>query len=171
LVFDTRAGIAAVDLTALGKQPSKPELVVPGARALATARRTREVYFLRDVALHAAHLDTKAVREVVKISGRGNIAVNADEKIVVRAIPASDPTGNTPRPQPRKILPQRERMFGEKLKLNIPLSPQEEASARKEDGLSRRLTNPTSMAFVFTDIKTGESRTVGYQYAWLNHLQ
>src|SRR5262245_24495309 len=116
LVFDTRAGIAAVDLTTLGKQPPKPELIVPGARALATARRTREVYFLRDGALHAAHLDTKAVREVVKISGRGNLAVNADETIVVRAVPATDPTGSTPRPEPRKLVPQRERMFGEKLK-------------------------------------------------------
>jgi oligogalacturonide lyase len=171
LVFDTRAGIAAVDLTTLGNQPPKPELIVPGGRALATARRTRDVYFLRDGALQAAHVDTKTVREVVRIIGRGNLAVNADETVVVRAVSAADPSGSTPRPEPRKLLPQRERMFGEKLKLNLPLSPQEEASARKEEGLSRRVANPTSMAFVFTNIKTGESRTVGYQYAWLNHLQ
>jgi oligogalacturonide lyase len=171
LVFDTRAGIAAVDLPTLGRQPPKPDVIVPGARALATARRTREVYFLRGGALHAAHLDTKVTREIVKVSGRGNVAVNADETVVVRAVPATDPSGNTPRPEPRKLLPQRERMFGEKLKANIPLSSDEEASARKEDGLARRVANPSSMAFVFTDVKTGESRTVGYQYAWLNHLQ
>src|SRR3954471_17422630 len=69
LVFDTRAGIAAVDLTALGSKPPKPELVVPGAKAIATARRTREVYFTRGGALHAAHLDTKATREVVRARG------------------------------------------------------------------------------------------------------
>ena len=27
------------------------------------------------------------------------------------------------------------------------------------------------MAFVFTNLKTGESQTNGFQYAWLNHLQ
>src|SRR5215207_498154 len=34
LVFDTRTGIVAVDLTKLGKEPVKPEVVVPGARAI-----------------------------------------------------------------------------------------------------------------------------------------
>src|SRR5262245_36577039 len=37
LVFNTKAGIAAVDVTKLGKEPVKPEVVVPGARAIATA--------------------------------------------------------------------------------------------------------------------------------------
>src|SRR5262245_62044543 len=36
LVFDTPAGIAAVDLTRLGMEPVQAELVVPGARAIAT---------------------------------------------------------------------------------------------------------------------------------------
>src|SRR6478736_6666459 len=45
LIFDTRAGIAAVDLTTLGKEPVAPELVVPAARALATAWRPPEVYY------------------------------------------------------------------------------------------------------------------------------
>jgi oligogalacturonide lyase len=51
------------------------------------------------------------------------------------------------------------------------LSPEEEASARKEDRLARRLENPRGMAFVFTTLKTGQSVTNGHQYAWLNHLQ
>src|SRR5947209_8062728 len=68
-------------------------------------------------------------------------------------------------------LPQLERMFGDKIKLGIALTLEEEASAKKEDNLAKRLANPTSMAFVFTDLKSGESKTVGYQYAWLNHLQ
>ena len=34
LIFDTRAGIAAIDLTKLGKEPVKAEVVVPGARAI-----------------------------------------------------------------------------------------------------------------------------------------
>src|SRR5213078_5026319 len=43
LIFDTRAGIAAVDLTKLGKEPVKPEIVVPGARAIGVAFRTPDV--------------------------------------------------------------------------------------------------------------------------------
>src|SRR6476661_7694797 len=34
LIFDTRAGIVVVDLTKLGQEPVKPEIVVPGARAI-----------------------------------------------------------------------------------------------------------------------------------------
>ena len=33
LIFDTRAGIAVIDLTQLGKQPVNAEVVVPEARA------------------------------------------------------------------------------------------------------------------------------------------
>jgi len=31
--------------------------------------------------------------------------------------------------------------------------------------------NPESQAFTFTNLKTGEAKTVGYQYGWLNHMQ
>jgi oligogalacturonide lyase len=62
-------------------------------------------------------------------------------------------------------------MFGEKIKANIPLTAEEERAARKEDGLSRRLARPRCNAFVFMNLKTGESVTNRYQYAWLNHLQ
>jgi oligogalacturonide lyase len=55
--------------------------------------------------------------------------------------------------------------------MGIPLTPEEERSAKKEEGLAGRLANPASQAFVFTNLKTGEAKTVGYQYAWLNHLQ
>src|SRR5215475_9360363 len=43
LIFDTRAGIAAVDLTKLGQEPVTPEVVVPGSQAIATAWRTPDV--------------------------------------------------------------------------------------------------------------------------------
>src|SRR3954454_4463846 len=58
LVFDTRAGIAVVDLTRLGKGLVSPEVVVPGARAIATAWRTPDVYYRKDGAIYAADLET-----------------------------------------------------------------------------------------------------------------
>ena len=165
MIFNTPGGIAAVDLTTLGKGAPRVELVVSNASALAMAFRSREVYFRRRGGpLMAAHVDTRAVREVTRARAT---AVNCDETFVVSTIAAEDPSDRTPRPEPRTILPQRERMFPGR----TDLTPEEEASARKEDRLARRLINPRSEAFVFTSLKTGESVTNGYQHAWLNHLQ
>jgi len=167
-IFNARSGIAVVDLKTLGKQPPKVEIVVSNASALAMARKTREVYFFRRGTLCAANVDTSAVREVF----RGRVtAINCDETFAVRTVNATDPTGNVQPPPSRKILPQRERMFSDKIKAGIPLTPEEERAAQKEDGLARRIANPRCMAFVFTDLKSGKSVTNGYQYAWLNHLQ
>jgi len=164
MIFNTTAGIACVDLKTLGKGPPKVELVVSNAGALAMAWHSREVYFRRWGTLYAAQVDTREVREVF----RGRVtAVNCDETFVVSTVPVDDPPDSVPRPEPRTILPQRERMFGARTNL----SPEELNSARKEDRLSRRLANPRCMAFVFTDLRTGISVTNGYQYAWLNHLQ
>src|SRR5947209_9495438 len=80
LVFDTRAGISVVDLTRLGKGPVKPEVVVPGARAISTAWRTPDVYYRRSGALYATNLDTKEARQVTTAAGT---VVNADETLVV----------------------------------------------------------------------------------------
>ncbi len=167
-IFDAPAGIAAVNLKTLGDGPPQIDIVVRDISPLATARKTRDVYFYRNGTLCAANQDTHAVREIIK--GRF-AAINCDETFVVRTINANDPSGKVQPPPPRTLLPQRERMFADKLKANIPLTPEEERAAKKEDGLSRRLTSQRCMAFVFTNVKTGESVTNGYQYAWLNHLQ
>jgi oligogalacturonide lyase len=171
LIFNTKAGIAVVDLKTLGEKPPKAEIVVKGASAIAMARKTREVYFLKGGkggAVFAANVDTQAVREVKNARGG---SINADETFSVSTLSATDPDGKTPRPEPRKLLPQRERMFGDKLLKKIPLTAEEEASAAKEQKLAARLANPSCQAFRFTDLKTGDAKTLGYQYAWLNHLQ
>jgi len=164
MTFDSPHGIAVVDLKALGNGAPRVEIVVTNASPLAMAWKTREVYFRQRGAVFAVHVDTRAVREVAK--GR-LIAINCDETFSVNTINADDPTGKTPKPEPRAIPPQRERMFLGR----TDLTPEEEASARKEERLARRLQNPSCMAFVFTNLKTGESQTNGFQYAWLNHLQ
>jgi oligogalacturonide lyase len=171
LIFNSKGAIVAVDLAKLGVEPPKVEVVLEGASAIAMARKTREVYFSKKGkggGIYAVHVDTHAVREVKNAAGQ---CINADETFSVGTRTVTDPTGNTPRPEPRKLLPQRERMFGDKIKLGIPLTPEEEKSAAKEEGLARKISNPSSQAFVFTDLKTGKATTVGYQYGWLNHLQ
>src|SRR5262245_6520055 len=80
LVFDTREGIAAIDLTELGKGPVKSEVVVPGARAISMAWRTPDVYYRKSGVLYATNIETKAERKVV--AARGSV-VNADETLVI----------------------------------------------------------------------------------------
>jgi len=164
MIFDTPQGIAAVDLRTLGDRPAHIEIVVTNASPLAMAWKSREVYFRRQGILCAANVDTREIREVFK--GRV-LAVNCDETWVVNTANENDPPTTVPKPGPRTILPQRERMFGGRTNL----SREELNSATKEDRLSRRLTSQRCMAFVFTNLKTGQSTTNGYQYAWLNHLQ
>jgi len=164
MIFGTPRGIAVVELKTLGDGPPRVEIVVSNAGPIAMAWKSRKVYFRRQGVLYAANVDTHAVREVFK--GR-TTAVNCDETFVVSTVNAEDPSGKTPKPEPRMILPQRERMFGNRTNL----SREELNSAQKEGRLARRLTNQRCMAFVFTNLKTGESTTNGYQYAWLNHIQ
>jgi oligogalacturonide lyase len=51
------------------------------------------------------------------------------------------------------------------------LTPEQQYAVTKEETLARRALNPEPMAFVFTNLKTGQPDTVGYQYGWLNHMQ
>jgi len=164
MVFDTPSGIAVADVKALKYGPPEIDILVSNATAIETARRTRDVYFRRNGMLCAANVDTHKVREITRARV---LAINCDETFVVSTIFAEDPTGKTPKPAPRVVLPQRERMFPGVTNL----TPEQAAAAHKEDFLSRRIANPRCMAFVFTDLRTGTSVTNGYQYAWLNHLQ
>jgi oligogalacturonide lyase len=177
-VFSSPSGIMLLDLTSLGKTKPKPELVAPAAGGTYMARRTREIYFTRGGVRGAAgggaagrevfayDYDTKQTR---KVPYAERTLINADESETVATITAEDPSGRTPKPAVREPRPQLERMFpGKKLE---ELTPEQQYSVNKEEGLARRALNPASMAFVFTNLKTGKPDTVGYQYGWLNHLQ
>lgn len=164
MIFNSPGGIMALDLKTLASGHPKSELVVSNAGALAMSFKTPEVYFRRRGTLYAADVNTHKVREITTARVQ---AINCDETFVVSTVNAEDPSGKTPKPEPRQMLPQRERMFADK----IDLTPEEEAAAAKEDRLARGVANQRSMAFVFTNLKTGRSTTNGYQYAWLNHLQ
>lgn len=174
-VFSSPSGIMLVDLTTLGTQPPRPELVVPGGGGAYVARRTREVYFTRRAPgagrgaggrVFAYHVDTKQVREVPNAS---RTLINADESFTVTPIVAADPSGKTPRPPRSEPRSQLERMFPGKSMAE--LTPEQQYAVTKEETLARRALNPEPMAFVFTSLKSGKADTVGYQYGWLNHMQ
>ena len=188
-VFSSPSGIMLIDLATLGDEPPKPELIVPNGGGAYMARRTREVYFTRGgprrgavpaeggagasvapprgaPAVYAYNYDTKHTRLV---SNAARTLINADETRTVTTVAAEDPGGTTPRPAARASRPQLERMFpGKRLD---ELTVEQQYAVNKEEGLARRALNPDAMAFVFTDLRTGEAKTAGYQYGWLNHMQ
>ena len=148
LIFDTRAGIAAVDLTKLGKEPVAPELGVPGARAIATAWRRPEVYYRKDGALHATDLETKAARKMA--ATRGSV-VNADATLVV---------GIEPDPEAAAKVKE----------LGLPMLVTADL-VRRDEPPGRLRPGGRSLALVVIDVETGAARKVHYSTEWLNHLQ
>jgi hypothetical protein len=148
LVFNTKAGIAAIDLTRLGKEPVKTEIVVPGARAIAVAWRTPDVYYFKSGALYATNLHTKATRKVSE--GRAAV-VNADETLVVGTV--YDPDA------PAKVKELRLPML-----VTADLAPRDEPPGRLKPG-------GRSLALLVTDVKAGTTRKIHYSTEWLNHLQ
>jgi oligogalacturonide lyase len=183
MVFSAPSGVWTVDLTTLGQGLPKLEWIVDGRnlRAAAGAGRgggglgllmaafkSRDAYYTANGVLYAVNVDTKVSRIVT--TGRP-FGVNSDETYVGSMVNQVDPTGKVQPPTPPTLIPERERMFGDKIKAGIPLTPDEEYAATKEDGLARRLLNPSSMAFNFLNLKTKTSLITGYQYASIDHQQ
>jgi oligogalacturonide lyase len=148
LVFNTKAGIAAVDLTDLGKVPVTPKVVVPGAQAIATAWRTPEVYYHKAGVLYATDLETKATRWLA--ATRGSV-VNADETLVV---------GIEPDPEAAAKV----------MELGLPMLVTADL-VRRDEPPGRLRPGGRSLALVVTDVKTGAATKVHYSTEWLNHLQ
>jgi oligogalacturonide lyase len=141
---------------------------VAEGRIIQTGRKTNDVFHTRDGVVYATDLNTHETRKVVELpQGRRVRCLNADQTLLAGTVSAEDPTGATTRPAPRKILPQAERMFPGR----TDLTPEERAAAVKEDRLARNLSNPESQALFTINTSSGEVKTFGYAYAWLNHLQ
>jgi oligogalacturonide lyase len=152
---------------------AKAQIVTSAARSGYFARRTREIYFTEAAAPNAAggrvmaiDIDTRQARPVPNARG----LINADESLsVVKNANAADPAGKYPRPPPRAAVPQLQRMFpGKRME---DLTPDQQYSVTKEDGLAPRALNPSLQSFVFTNLKTGASLETGFQYGDLNHMQ
>ncbi len=184
LMFNTPAGIAVMPVAAIGTPDAGAEVVAPGARGGYFARRSREIYFTQGrgaarargpggggrgpggAALRAVHVDTKQVRDVTHARG----LVNADGTLsVAKNGNAQDPDGKYPRPPVRPVVPQLQRMFPGKTMAD--LTPDQQYSVTKEDGLAKRALNPGLQSFLFTDLRTGATHETGFQYGDLNHMQ
>lgn len=148
LVFNTDAGIVAVELAKLGKEPVTPETIVPGARAIATAWQTPEVYYRKADALYATNLETKVTRKLV--TTRGSV-VNADGTLVAGV-----------ERDPDAAVKVKER--------NVPMLVTADL-VRRDEPPGRLRPGGRSLALMVTDVKSGSTRPIHYSTEWLNHLQ
>jgi oligogalacturonide lyase len=167
LMFNSPGGIAVVDVAKIGTAGLEPEVVAPAVRGGYFARRAREIYYgSQGSAVTALNIDTKRTRVVAYARG----LINADETLsVIKNAKAVDADGKYPRPPVRPIVPQLQRMFpGKRME---DLTPDQQYSVKKEDGLAPRALNPSLQSFVFTSLKNGDVRENGFQYGDLNHLQ
>ncbi len=168
MMFNTPAGIAVVDVATIGAG-ARPELVT-ATRNGYFARRSRDIYFSDgagpDTQVMAVNIDTRQTRAVPYARG----LINADATLsVVKNGKAVDSQGKYPKPAVRQAVPQLQRMFpGKRME---DLTPDQQYSVKKEDGLAPRALNPGLQSFVFTDLKTGRSLETGFQYGDLNHMQ
>jgi len=200
LIFNTPSGLAVVEVAKIGLPDQKLEIISQGNGAN-MARRSREVYVAVGAGrgggrgrgdavtpppdppavgqenpqrggrgggtVYAVNVDTKQQRIVP--NARGTI-INCDETISFQRGPnIEDPSGQTPRPATRPYVSQMERMFpGKKTE---DLTPDQQYSVQKEERLARGTFSPGPASFIFTNLKTGESTTTGYQFANPDHQQ
>ena len=174
LIFNTPSGVAVMDITKLGAESPKFEIITNGWGAV-MARRTREVYVRRGGGrrsggpVYAVNVDTKEER---LITNAVSTIISCDESfgfVLLRGDAAIDPTGKTQRPAARPYVPQLQRMFpGKKLE---DLTPEQQYSVQKEERLARGTLNPPPAAFTFINLKTGERKTGGYQFSNPDHEQ
>lgn len=159
-------------LQSINLETDEVETLMPTqVRLIQTGRKTGDPYYISGGTIYAFSMKDRKERKVIDLPpGVRNIqAINCDETLFAGTLDEVDPTGQTPKPAPRTILPQWQRMYP--TKKYEDLTQDEITAASKEDGLSRRLANPSSQCLVTINAQTGEVRKFGYAYAWLNHLQ
>jgi len=137
MVIAVPDGLATVNL-----QTRAIERIVSGqAGQPVVARKSRIVYYSRDGAIYATHLDTKATRVVVKNpllrSGSG-LAVNADETLLA----------------------------GSFVEAGAPRLP-----PRRDSSLEYRWAAKLPMAIYTVEVSSGDVKTVHRSTDWLNHVQ
>lgn len=148
LVVTTPKGISTIEL-----KTGKIEQIVEGrASSLVIGRKTRQVFYIKDGAVMATHLDTKATREIVKrpeLRTGSGLAVNADETLLGGSMIVGGRTftPSTARPAGADEYPSKGQMMEDRLASKLP------------------------MALYTVNIKTGEVREFYHATDWLNHVQ
>jgi oligogalacturonide lyase len=149
LVVTTPKGIATIEL-----KTGKIELIVTGrASHLVVGRQTRQVFYHKDGAVLATHLDTKTTREIVRHpdlrSGSG-FAINADETLLGGSFIEG---GAQPPPNP------------------VPANQRGDSYPGKGQMMEQRLAARLPMALYTINLQSGAVTPFYRATDWLNHVQ
>ena len=152
LVVTTPKGIATIEL-----KTGKLEQIVEGrAGSLVVGRKTRQVFYIKDGAVMATHLDTKATREIVKreeLRTGSGLAVNSDETLLGGSYVENDALAGFQAPASTQP--------GQRL----------DSYPGKGEMMERRLAAKLPMALYTINIKSGEVKPFYRATDWLNHVQ
>ncbi|NOT59021.1 MAG: oligogalacturonate lyase [Acidobacteria bacterium] len=154
LVVTTPKGIATISLKPGELKTGKIELIVEGrANSLVVGRKSRQVFYIKDGAVMATHLDTKATREIVRkpeLRGGSGFAINADETLLGGSMIVG---GAQPPPNP------------------VPANQRGDNYPGKGDMMEQRLAARLPMALYTVNLKSGEVKEFYHATDWLNHVQ
>lgn len=162
MIFAAPGGLSTVDL-----KTREIKLVVPGfvysvrgSGGLEVGRKTRQVYYAKDGAVWATHLDTLATRQLAKLPPTTSLsAINADETLAVGVLyEGPRPTGTVGWPAPGQIIrgPQGQ---------ELPFAEQREVL------LYERLQKKIPMALFTVDLRDGKISPFHRSSEWLGHVQ
>lgn len=148
------------------------ERVVDGrVGVIVVGRKTRQVYYTKNGAVYAANLDTKAVKEIVKLPFRGGLAsLNADETLLLGS---RNENQEALKPGESGAGP-RQSAIGEDwqtAKMNGPDGKPLTFAERKEVMMNNRLNQRIPMVMYTVNTQTGEIKNIHKATDWLGHLQ
>jgi oligogalacturonide lyase len=152
MVYTTPAGISVLDLKTHATKP-----VVEGrVRVIVTGRKTQQVYYLKDGAVYATDVDTRATRKIADLPEHGSVAtVNADETLLAGTYTEGagrDYNSGASRNGQQQV---------------HPLDQPRNKGQMMEDRLAAHLP----MGLFVVNTKTGEVKIIHKSTDWLNHLE
>ena len=162
MVFATPGGLSVIDL-----KTREIELVVPGltysvrgSGGVEVGRKTRNVYYEKDGAVWATHLDTLVTRQFAKLPPNAAMsALNADETLVVGIRYEGDrPAGVIGWPAPGTVM-------------HAPDGRELSFAEQREVLLNNRLDQRIAMTLFTVDLRDGKISTFNRTTDWLGHVQ
>lgn len=152
LVITTPSGLSAIDL----KSRSIRSVVTGRVFMIEVGRRTPTVYYMKQHAVYATNVYTRATREIVKLPFLGGVAsVNANETLLAGS----------------RVMGQLSTRGRRALHRPPPHPAGRTRHERVESMLHRRWAMHLPMAIYTIDIQTGKIRYIYHSHDWLNHVQ
>jgi oligogalacturonide lyase len=162
MIFAGPRGLMVIDLKTRETKVAVPGFVyrIRSANGVEVGRETRHVYYEKDGAVWATHLDTLATRELAKLPPSTFLsAINADETLAVGLYYEGDRPAGTPGwPTPGTVMhgpDGRELTFAE----------------QREVLINERLEKRLPMGLFTVDLRDGKVTKFNRTTDWLGHVQ